>query len=239
MKTLKHLLLISATSALNAFGQGTFQNLNFEAANGLPTIGPGETGFVPMSNGLPGWTGYIAGTNQTTLADYNGVSAGAALITLIGKSSVYSNSVIGGKYTATLDAGVASDANGAEFYGSAAIAQTGTISLTTLSLRFDASGDIRGYTTVTFDGQNIPFYPLSAGPNYEVYGGDISGFAGQTGELRFTENATTSNPFGTAFLDSIVFSTSPVPEPATCALILCGAAVFGVDRWRRRSSSSF
>jgi hypothetical protein len=236
MKILKHLLLVSAMFTLNAFGQGAFQNLNFEGANGLPNLSPGDTAFVPMSNALPSWTGYL-GTNQTSGALYNGVSDGGTLISLIGRSSDFSNNVIGGSYTAVLSAG--DSGNQSMPYSSVAVAQTGLVPGPALSLRFDASGNVVGYMVVTFGGQNVLFYPLSAGPNYEVYGGDISGFAGQTGELRFTENPTTSNPFGTAFLDNIVFSTSPVPEPATCALILCGAAVFGVNRWRRRSSSRF
>lgn len=226
--------MVTATCVLNARGQGTFQNLNFEAANNLPNLSPGETAFVSMSNALPGWTGYIAGTNQTAQAIYNSISAGAALITLIGHSSAVSNDVIAGNYTATIDAGEVGPSA-----VSAAIAQTGSVSLTAQSLRFDASGNVVGYMAVTFDGQNIPFYRLSAGPNYEVYGGDISGFAGQTGELRFTENPTASNPFATAFLDNIVFSTTPVPEPTACALVLCGAGVFGVTRWRRFASLGF
>jgi hypothetical protein len=226
-----------AVAATCAFAQGGFQNRSFEFANGLPNLGPGDTAFVPMSNALPGWTGYFSGTNQITLALYNSISYGSVLVTLIGNSSIYSNSVIAGKYTATIDAGEFTDTNGSTFFASAAIAQTGLVPGTALSLRFDASGNVLGYMTVTFDGKNIPFYPLSAGPNYEVYGGDVSGFAGQTGELRFTENPTTSNPFATAFLDNIVFSTSPVPEPTACALILCSAVVFWANRRRHRLAS--
>lgn len=225
-----------AVATTCACGQGNFQNRGFEAATNLPNLGPGDTAYVPMSNGLPGWSGYFSGTNQTTQVLYNSVSFGAALITLIGNSSAFSNSVISGRYTATIDAGEFTDTNGATFFASAAIAQTGKISTTALSLQFDASGNVVGYLAVSFDGQNIPFYPLSAGSNYEVYGGDVSGLAGQTGELRFTENPTASNPFATAFLDNIIFSSSPVPEPTVCALILCGAGVFEVNRWRRRQA---
>src|SRR5581483_341096 len=237
MRNLPGILIIMAAqfAGWNVFGQGTLQNLNFESANGLPNLGPAQTAFVPFGNALPGWTGYVGGTNQATQALYNSISAGGALISLIGRSSgSYSNAVIAGNYTATLDAGEFTDMNGVNYFAPAAIAQAGTVPATAQSLRFAAAGNVAGALAVTFNGQNVNFYPLSAGANYEIYGADISAFAGQTGELRFTENSIVSNPFAIATLDNIIFSTSSIPEPGTCGLILCGAVVFGVNRWRKR-----
>ena len=225
------LMLLSC--GIRVHGQGTFQNLNFELANNLPS-GSSPTS-VPVANAFPDWTVYVAGTNQLTQVFYNGISGGSALVTLIGRNaSTWSNQVIAGNYTATLDAG--------EYTGdidtSAAIAQTGLVPASAQSLRFYGSLDPFGGLTVTFNGQNLPFYPLSAGANYEIYGADISPFADQTGELRFTQNPNASNPFAIAFLDNISFSVNPIPEPGTCGLILCGAVAFGVSRWRKRYASS-
>src|SRR5213080_3546037 len=87
---------------LSALGQGTFQNLGFEE-NNLSAIPPGQTTIVPFSDAFPGWVGYFNGTNPVATAVYNGVSLGAPLISLIGRSTqYYSNSVISGEFTAVL-----------------------------------------------------------------------------------------------------------------------------------------
>lgn len=227
------LLALAVIFTRSAHGQNAFENLNFESAN-VPNLNPpDQVVYIPIASALPRWTGYIAGTMPASQVAYNGISVGAPQISLIGHNSdTYSNDLIGGSYTAVLQAGE---------YGypytsnvSAAIAQTGTVPVTTLSLRFDASVNVVGYLTVTFNGQNITYYPLSAGPNYEVYGGDISLYAGQTGELRFTESPTASAQFAIAFLDNITFSVNPIPEPGTCGLVWYGAVLFGGNWWRKR-----
>lgn len=211
--------------AVHASAQGTFQNLDFESANLSGTPSSTQDVYIPIANALPGWTGFF-GANQATGVLYNDITAGAANISLISSSATngIARSVIGGAYTAVLQSG---DVTGGP--ASAAIAQTGLVPTTAKSIIFDANIDsVAGFLTVSFNGQNIAFSPLSTGANYEVYGGDISAFAGQTGELRFTENPTAADPFAYAFLDNIQFST--VPEPGTCALILCGVVAFGVAR---------
>jgi hypothetical protein len=77
---------------------------------------------------------------------------------------------------------------------------------------------------VAFNGQNLSFQAIGAGANYTVYGADVSAYAGQTGELRFT--APVQN---TALLDNIQFSNLPVPEPGVFALSAFGALFLG---WR-------
>ena len=44
---------------------------------------------------------------------------------------------------------------------------------------------------------------------YYVYGGDVSAYAGQAGELRF---------FGGGYLDNIQFSNLQIPEPSVLGL---------------------
>jgi hypothetical protein len=106
--------------------------------------------------------------------------------------------------------------------GTAAIGQTAQIPESSLSFTFFASSD-SGFQ-VTFGGQNIPLVEYESTANYNIWGGDISAFAGESKELLFT---------GGGILDNIIFSTSPVPEPGTGGLILCGAVLFGFGRWRK------
>jgi hypothetical protein len=80
---------------------------------------------------------------------------------------------------------------------------------------------------VTFGGQPIPVEQIGVGPNYYIMGGDISAYAGQTGELRFTALPDTGG-----FLDNIQFSMSPVPEPGTMALFATGAVFLALRRRR-------
>ena len=63
------------------------------------------------------------------------------------------------------------------------------------------------------------------------FGGDISSFAGQSGELRFQ---------GGGWLDDIQFSTQPVPEPSRLAFVALGLAAFGAChiRHQRRTGTS-
>ncbi|MEI2723190.1 MAG: hypothetical protein V9H26_06480 [Verrucomicrobiota bacterium] len=49
------LLALLVSLSVCAFGQGTFRNLDFESAN----VTGYSTGGVPITNALPGWTGYI------------------------------------------------------------------------------------------------------------------------------------------------------------------------------------
>jgi len=99
---------------------------------------------------------------------------------------------------------------------SAAIGQTGQIPAGSLSVQFwvfPASN-----LQVTFGSQLIPISKLSSTANYDVFGGDISMFTGQTAELRFTAQAGSGG-----FFDNIFFSTQPIPEPSMFGLIGLGA----------------
>jgi hypothetical protein len=227
MKTTLILLISLTFLRFNADvqAQGAFGDLNFESPTNLPVLNPpSSTAFVATVDAFPGWTAY-AGTNRLAAVLYNGVSVGESIPTLV-TTNTANGSVIAGFFTAALAAGEFSDG-----VDPTSLAQTGLIPAGSQSIRFFASGQV-GDLTVTFNGQNVPFLPLSVILGRHMYGGDVSGYAGQTGELRFTENPITS-PFSTAEIDNISFSPSPAPEPGTCALILCGAALWAVNRRSR------
>ena len=228
----KNFLAITSLAVINAaaYGQGNFQNLDFEGAFNLPVLNPPtSTALVPFANALPGWTGYANGTNLQTIVIYNGVSVGAAAITLITANTANSfYRAIGGNYAVTLDAGAYPPLTSTV---PAAIAQTSLVPVNSLSLRFSAAGQV-GDLAVSLNGQNIPFVQLATLPNYGTYGCDISAFAGLTTELRFTERPI-SNPFATALLDDIFFSNQAIPEPSTFCLFGLGALLLG---WRLRNA---
>jgi hypothetical protein len=83
--------------AIPAFGQGTFQNLNFEAAQPIPDPNYGVPYIIVSSNALPAWQAYN-GTNQLIDIAYNltGVTVG-----LVGSNSL----VIDGDFSVLLGGG--------------------------------------------------------------------------------------------------------------------------------------
>jgi hypothetical protein len=95
---------------------------------------------------------------------------------------------------------------------------------------------------VTFGGQTIPTVQIGIQPigstRYLILGGDISSFAGQTGELRFTAPVTLLS-FNIPYLDNIQFSIEPIPEPGTLGLFALGALLLGWRPWRRKKSCHF
>ena len=78
---------------------------------------------------------------------------------------------------------------------------------------------------ISLNGQNLSYTAISSGPNYTLYGADISAFAGQLETLSFLE------PLGNAVLDDIEFA---VPEPSTLALLGLAGAVLAPPYQRLR-----
>jgi hypothetical protein len=217
----------------NVRGQGTFQNLDFESIN--PNVLQSQPpNFVSFANALPDWTGYW-GTDVATQAMVNGISVGGVIITVVTPFGAYSSAVIDGNATVTLDSG-ANPSVTAQV--PAAIAQTGVISPGTRSLRFSlGSASDADFLSVALNRQSIPIYPLQSGPNYTVYGANVSAFADSTAELRFTEmpDLSSSHPWTFAYLDDIQFSDLPIPEPSALGLFGLGALLLGC--WRRKCSA--
>jgi hypothetical protein len=104
-----------------------------------------------------------------------------------------------------------------------AIFQTGQIPAGSQSIRFYGGG-ARQFSLAFFS-QNIPLTAVASGPNYTIFGGDVSMFAGQTGQLLFE---------GNGLLDNIVFSPTAILEPSVLGMFAAGAVLLA---WRsvRRS----
>ena len=220
------------TAVSSTLGQGTFQNLDFEAAN-LPAVPSGQTGgFVEASNAIPSWTAYYS-TDQTTRILHNSYTLGDVNVSILGPNFASFYPILEGNYSIIIQSGlIASTTRTA-----AAIAQTGTIPTDSLSLKFLARQVLFGDPTqlaISIGGQPVPYFPLSTTSNYTVYGADISGFAGQTTELRLTSFPTAASPYNYFEIDSIQFSNQPIPEPSVFGLFALGALIFGWRSLHRR-----
>jgi hypothetical protein len=203
-----------------------FINLNFEAAN-VSGFSPG--GNIPTSVALPNWTAYYStstATNQTAQVWYDSVSLGGAFISITDTNNNVGLTPLQGRCSVLLEGSTAGTPT------AASIGQIGQIPSNTLSLTFFLSLD--SSLQVTFDGQLIPLVQTGSTPNYDIMAGNISAFAGQTGQLLFTALPGTDLSAGYGLLDNIQFSASAVPEPSSLGVVALGALLF---RFGRRKSS--
>ena len=201
-----------------SYAQG-FVNIDFGSAN-IPNSTPSGS-FVSMSNAIPGWTGYLGSVQQTTVL-YNSLATGSAVLAILATNSPVGGVIPGNIYNVVLQAGSTSL--------SAAIAQTAVIPSYANSIFFTASLPYAAGWQVTIAGQNIPVTEVSTvGNGFAIFGGDISAFAGQQDELRFTA-LFGAGPTVNLYLDSISFSTSIVPEPGVFALVALGGLLLGYRR---------
>lgn len=202
-------LFVLGGSILGTRGQGSFQNLNFESA--VPPLNPTGTA---IEQAMPGWAAYL-GDEPTFIVYINGVSLGGASVGLRDSSAASMPSLIG-SYSAELFDGLPPSMGGDGKIAS--LGQTGTIPAGTLSLRFVATSLS---PVVSFAGNTLAVQQVGNTARYNIFAGDISSFAGQTGELRFSQ---------TGLFDQVSFSTVAVPEPGTMALLLAGGLLFHFTR---------
>ncbi len=215
-------LAILEKVSFGSFGQGTFRNLNFEEAD-VPDIATGKTGgFVPVTVAIPGWTPYsVSGSSVTALNNvlHNDETIGSSSVALYGPEWP-GFAILEGRYSVLLRSGPAISGF------NVAIGQTGDIPISARSVIFRAADYQDGAfigIQLSFAGNPLPLLRISSTPGYDVLGGDISAFAGQKGEMRFT--TVSGGPitgYGGALLDDIAFSTQSVPEPSIIILLLAG-----------------
>jgi hypothetical protein len=230
------LLVFGCVESFPCDGQGTFQNLNFESAD-LPVIPPGQSGGeVSTFLALPYWSVYV-GNDQQFQVLYNYVYNSTATVDILGPNweGLYAN-IIDGQYSVFLQSGIAMP-NGSGGLVDASIAQIGMVPANAESLQFKAWESDAGTFTVSFAGNNLSLVLLSTGQSpdgqqYDVYGADIAPYAGQIGQLEFTQNYNISDP--SLLLDDITFSPDAVPEPSIAALTAIGGLLFGTRKWFAR-----
>lgn len=217
---MKHKLTVLFSVIASSFlqAQGTFQNLDFEQAS-IVLLNPSQE-FYSASDALPDWTAYLGNTPVNWVL-YDDVTIGSPAVSIQDSLSPVVQQPLQGAYSVVLQhSGIDSTTAG--------IGQTGLLPQDAASILFY----VANYQTLqlTFAGTNsIPLTYVGATGNYSIYGGNIAPYAGQTGELLFTDIANNSQPM---MLDYIHFSTSSIPEPGILGLfVLCGL-FFGLRRWR-------
>ena len=210
--------------AFSVQAQGSFRNLNFESANIPP--GPRSVHLFSTNAGVPGWTVYLYqpayGVEPLPQVVYDGTSIGGAFVAINDANTGFGFAPLQGTYSAVLYGG------GGPSDQSATISQTGLVPGGTLSLRAFMQWSLVA-PVVTVGGQTINMVPLQTFPNYTLYGGDISAFAGQVVALSFTEPPPAPAVPSELILDNIVFSTQGIPEPGVFGLSALGALLLG---WR-------
>lgn len=236
MKSKITTLLVSSTTLLCQ--AQSFEDLNFESATLVATNSyPGLS--VEFAPAFPGWDGTIGGV-QTTYALANYVFLDTAAISIInsnytGDSGLLPGGVVQGQYTAILQSGVDS-VNNTLTPANVSLSQTGLVPAGTQSLQFDAYTvfDSSGSFNVTLGGQPLALVILANYANYTVYGANIASFADETEPLVFTVPAEIPHVIDEyLYLDAIQFSSSPIPEPSTFALVAAGGMSFAWLRWRK------
>jgi len=218
----------------NASGQN-FVNLNFEQAQIV--YDPSNYTGVFVRDAIPGWTvaNNFQGTNDIA---YNELSLGAPGVSLCGPGSKGGTSPtpapLDGNFSIDLYGGVPG-----ETYPQlgVSLSQTALVPASADSIRFIAegtSGAGNGPLLVSLDGQNIPCSAISTEPNYTLYGGDISAFAGQIETLTFNAPIGVNNYWE---LDDIQFSSLAVPEPDVLSIFGIGALLFRYAQKLRRATT--
>jgi hypothetical protein len=220
---------------VTANAQDIFQDLNFESAT-VPN-GSSTGSFIPISDALPGWNGYLINTSTSittsqTQVSYDGISTGGAGISLIDSASGVQP--LQGNYSVFLFGG------GAPSVVSAEISQTALIPFGMNTLLMEA-WTFNASPVVAVDGQTITMTPMQTIPDanlyggyYTLYGGNISSFAGARVTLSFTDPAPTSDAPSQFLLDNISFSPVATPEPTPLILTGIGGLIFALHRRLRQ-----
>lgn len=87
-----------------------------------------------------------------------------------------------------------------------------------------------GGLEVLVGNQVVPITAVGSGPNYTLYGANISAWAGDTEQLTFAAQEVFTAGLNNWVLDDISFSPQTVPEPSPLALTGAGALLFALYR---------
>ena len=208
-----------------------FVNLDFESATIAP-LPPGQFNSVPVAYALPGWqVFYGTDTTPVTTVLHNNNSIGTRNLSIFGPQYNGAYSIIEGQFMPFLQAGFPGVAGFPE--RTVTIEQSGLVPAFAQSLQFKV-GILDANFSISLNGQTLSLVPLDATPAYAKYGVDVTSFAGQVADLRFTSFSTPVRADNWVAVDSFQFLSTAVPEPSTWALLVLGSALFWCAARRRR-----
>jgi len=212
MKTCSLVLALALIDPFILVAQGTFRNMDFEQAQ-IPQNQ--AAGFVDATLAFPFWTVFNDSIPQTQVL-WNNVSVGSTQASLLGQS----DHALDGGYSAFLFGGS----------GACSISQVGQVPTDAISLLFKVQIFQGQQINVSMGGVSLPVFDISTGPNYAVYGVNVSQFEGMQEQLQFTA------PSGPNYwnIDDITFSTTAVPEPSAGGLLAFGGLLLSLRILRRK-----
>jgi hypothetical protein len=227
---------IFALCSLSAAAQGTaFVDLNFENANRIAVSRvPFQVGQLPVGQAIPGWSVEIGGTPQTLVGlNQVGLTGASASLYYTGTTDPFL-----GDFSFTIRAG--SDFLNPQILDSTSLFQSGLIPTGVHSIQFYGRfGPSLDYFHVSLGGRNLTLVALQPMALGYIFGADISQFAGQYEQLRFTVDpgAQIINP-GRLILDNITFSPNVIsPEPSSALLSTLGVTALILLRPKCRFSA--
>jgi hypothetical protein len=228
----KLLALIWLATALRPACGAQFQNLDFDAGRTNVTIPipPDEgDGYGPAADLLPGWR-LLQGTNDVSLIGLNLNPIGLGVGSIYTANSPGFDAPVFGNYSLGLYPGY----NLLFDYQPFSLVQQGSLGPEIRSIRFFNYGSP---LEVRLNGTLIPliydYQPGGADPDTRLalVTGDVSAFAGQAVELKFTTLDVPNSVING--LDSIEFTAQIVPEPVTFVLLGLGLLLPGRKLARR------
>ena len=222
---------------LHCSAQFDFQDLDFEQAKPLADpLGPVIPADVFAASALPGWNVALGSIPQTDVLQ-NLYAINQASVDIFGPNyqaaaqyPYYVPGVIDGDYSVLLQEG---NLPSGPTLVPASISQFGFIPEAAQSFAFKAYMTPGALFSISFNGVNLNPLLIQSGSAYNLYDVDISSYAGQLGELEFTDLVT---PLPSAIgLDDITFSSAPiVPEPNVGILSVIGGLMVYGPTWLKR-----
>jgi hypothetical protein len=209
-----------------------FQNLDFEQAT-ITNVQSTMGAFIEPGPALPDWTPM---EDNNPVAQFPTSSfPQVTYIQLVSDNTFEHTSgstPIQGNFSVELSAYAGGTPGQSQ---SASISQTGAVPTGTQTIDFlvrDPSGGVDdSIPTVTLNSTLIPIVPLSNNAGIITYAGDVSLFAGTVPTLTFA--AIASGPIQNVYdLDSISFSTTPLPEPTAAGLVFISSILLAARRDR-------
>jgi len=126
---------------------------------------------------------------------------------------------LAGNYSLAFASGYAGNDPFSGLWLNAGITQSGLVPSWARSIRMLGTGPFQ----VILGSVEIPMFFLGG----NSYGGDISGFAGQTAELKILNTASVGDVGHGSVVDNILFSPEAIPEPSTIPFLVMGALLLG------------